>query len=256
MVENPQTVPKPVPPGKDRRLSKATRAAAEVFLLAAITLLPTTGLAAVAGIRAVDAGAEATLASPNLLDGGVVAALLIAGAQLLLMVLIMTRGGHAYGLRMSIRDLYQALPLAAGALTLLLVAALALQQLPEPTVEQLASGYRWRLGSWQQLPLAGLFVLLAAYREELFFRAFLLTRLGEQGIPPWLAVAASSLLFALGHLYQGVFAALVALLLGAYLGFCYVARPALHRVALAHTLFNVAVLAITLFPLPPFATFG
>ncbi len=66
-------------------------------------------------------------------------------------------------------------------------------------------------------------------------------------MPAWSTVLTSALLFAVGHLYQGVIAALVAGLLGAYFAVLFGTRRSLHRLALAHAAFNVTVLAFTLF---------
>ena len=59
----------------------------------------------------------------------------------------------------------------------------------------LTRGYRWGLQSAAQIPLAILFGITAGYREEFFFRSYLLGRLEELGVGS-LAVAASTALFA------------------------------------------------------------
>ena len=91
------------------------------------------------------------------------------------------------------------------------------------------------------------FVLISAYREELYFRAYLLTVLEEIATPPWLAVLTSALLFGLGHLYQGWLAAVTAVLIGVGFALLYRHRPSVHRLAWAHAAFNLAVLTGTLF---------
>ena len=88
------------------------------------------------------------------------------------------------------------------------------------------------------MPLALAFVLISAYREELYFRAYLLTVLEEIATPPWLAVLTSALLFGLGHLYQGWLAAVTALLIGVGFALLYRHRPSVHRLAWAHAAFN------------------
>ncbi len=58
-----------------------------------------------------------------------------------------------------------------------------------------------------QLPLALLFGLTAGYREEFFFRSYLLRPHGRGGRPgSRSAVAVSTALFCMGHLYEGVLA--------------------------------------------------
>ena len=51
--------------------------------------------------------------------------------------------------------------------------------LPREWSTALTSGYRWGLQGFVQLPLALLFCLTAGYREELFFRAYLIGRMQE-----------------------------------------------------------------------------
>jgi membrane protease YdiL (CAAX protease family) len=144
--------------------------------------------------------------------------------------------------------------LLAGAFFLLAAAGLLLGLLPEEARRGLAGGFRWRLRDARLLPLAVAFSLLTGYREELFFRAYLLTRLQQSGVPMAAGVAASGLLFACGHAYQGPIGLAVALALGLYFAAAFVRLRNLHRVAWAHGLYNLAVLAATLLgdrlPLP------
>ena len=151
-------------------------------------------------------------------------------------------------------DLAWALALLFGAYLLLAAAGLLLALLPEQARRGLAGGFRWRLPDARLLPLAAAFSLLTGYREELFFRAYLLTRLGQAGLSPVAGVAASALLFACGHAYQGPAGLAVALALGVYFAVAFVRLRNLHRVAWAHGLYNLAVLAATLLgdqlPLP------
>ncbi len=77
---------------------------------------------------------------------------------------------------------------------------------------------------YSQLPLALLFGLTAGYREEFFFRAYLLTRLDELALPVPYAVAASTALFCVGHVYEGVMGVLVAAGLGVLFASVYLRR--------------------------------
>ncbi len=143
-------------------------------------------------------------------------------------------------------DLLWALFVALGVLLLLGLLGLAITYLPGGARRFFQSGYRWRLTDARLLPLALLFSLVTGYREELFYRAYLLTRLGQAGLPPSLAVAASSLLFAAGHAYQGPTGLAVALLMGVYFALVFLRLRNLHRLAWAHALYNMAVLLGTL----------
>jgi membrane protease YdiL (CAAX protease family) len=118
--------------------------------------------------------------------------------------------------------------------------------LPPQWGRGVASGYRWGLASPAQMPLALLFALTAAYREEFFFRAYLLTGMGELGVPIPLAVAASTTLFSMGHLYEGPMGIAVSAALGALFCAAWLRRPSLHVIAFAHGLFNTGVLGLSL----------
>lgn len=114
-----------------------------------------------------------------------------------------------------------------------------------PAVSDLgAAGYRWRLRSAVELPLALAFGLVAGYREELYFRAYLLGRLEEAGVPVTAATAASTALFAAGHLYEGPFGVAFAATLGLYFALCFLRTRSLHACALAHGLLNSGLLAL------------
>jgi len=118
--------------------------------------------------------------------------------------------------------------------------------LPPAWSRPLASGYRWGLQNAAQIPLAILFGLTAGYREEFFFRSYLLGRLDELGVPLPLAVVASTALFAAGHVYEGPMGIAITAALGTLLCVAYMRRPNLHVVAVAHGLYNAIVLCLSI----------
>jgi membrane protease YdiL (CAAX protease family) len=123
--------------------------------------------------------------------------------------------------------------------------------LPSRWTSALAMGYRWGLRSASQLPLALLFGLTAGYREEFFFRSYLLGRLDEIGIPVPYAAAGSTALFCLGHLYEGPLGIAIVAALGALFCVVYIRRRNLHVVAISHGAYNALVLCLSLvFPRP------
>ncbi len=141
----------------------------------------------------------------------------------------------------------------AGTAALALAGALALTapfvaaQALVPAVRALgATGYRWGLRSPIELPLALVFGLTAGYREELYFRAYLLGRFEQAGIPATIGVAASTALFALGHVYEGVLGVAFATVLGLFFALVYRRTRSLHACAVAHGLLNTALLALGL----------
>lgn len=105
-------------------------------------------------------------------------------------------------------------------------------------------GIPWAFNNYPLLPLVAAVCLLTGYREELYFRSFLPLQLGALGIPLGAAALGANLLFSLGHLYQGKKAFLLVFLLGGYLAVIFRWKRNLHINALAHGLYNLAVLLI------------
>jgi len=104
---------------------------------------------------------------------------------------------------------------------------------------------KWRFSRRELIPLVIVSSLAVGYREEIFYRSYLTVRGREIGLSPPVIVAASSLLFAAGHWYQGLAGFVTALVIGAALGVVFLWRGSLHGVAVAHGLYNAAVLLST-----------
>lgn len=181
---------------------------------------------------------------------------LIAGIpQVLLIVFIITvHGGEApsvFGLgSFAARDLLRTLFSYLGVFAVLIPLGAVLFLLPGQARGVLSGGYRWGLRSASELPLALAMSLLAGYREEIFFRSYLITRMEQLGSPVVVSVAVTSVLFGLGHIYEGLAGLIVTTVLGAYLAIVYIKVRNLHVVALAHGLYNFTVFCITLFAFP------
>jgi membrane protease YdiL (CAAX protease family) len=86
--------------------------------------------------------------------------------------------------------------------------------------------------------------VLTGYREELFFRSYLLTVFEDLDVGFPKAAAASSLLFAVGHAYEGIAAAIAIFLIGLILARAFRKRRNLHVVAISHALYDFCVLAL------------
>jgi len=122
--------------------------------------------------------------------------------------------------------------------------------LGEDARDAASRGYRWRLPDPALLPLAVLFSVAAGYKEEVFYRAYLLTRFRSPILPVWTVAVAGSLLFAWGHVYQGITAVVFAFLQG--LLFCagFLKIRNVHVLAAAHGLYNFLALLLTLLASP------
>ncbi len=171
--------------------------------------------------------------------------------QILLMAYVAGAFGRGAGARWGFvrpqaRDALRTLLLVAGCFAVMTPFVVALLLLPPEWSKSLGNGFRWGLESPAQLPLALLFGLTVGYREEFFFRAYLLQRLDELNFPVPYAVAASTALFCVGHIYEGVMGILVAASLGVLFALVYQRLKNLHVIAVAHGLYNTIVLLLGL----------
>jgi membrane protease YdiL (CAAX protease family) len=144
-------------------------------------------------------------------------------------------------------DIPYSLGIFAGIFIVLAGVGFIVSILPKSGQDLFMAGFRWKLREPLLIPLVVVFCLVTGYREELFFRAYLLTRFSQLALPAGIAVALSTLLFAGGHLYQGWAGPTVAAVQGLYFSFLFLKYKNVHRLAIAHGLYNTAVLLISLF---------
>ena len=168
---------------------------------------------------------------------------------LLLLYILSGKGTHwwvPYRItRFSARDILKGCVVWAGIWATLLPISL-LVGLLFPHIANEATGIPWRLNRPELLPLVAITSLSTGYWEELFFRAYLDGQLRWIGIGPRRAAAAGILLFAAGHLYQGIIAAAGTAIIGAVLLYAFRRTRSVHTVAIGHGLYNFSVLAATL----------
>lgn len=131
------------------------------------------------------------------------------------------------------------------ALFIMLAVMVIYTLLPEGTGEDLLRPQQVGVNSIAQLPAAFLFCLAVGYREELFFRSFLLTRLTQLGVRPAWAVLGTSLIFGMAHFGQGVIGVLTTFGIGLVFGLVFNAKKDVHAVAIAHAFYNFTLLAIS-----------
>lgn len=89
--------------------------------------------------------------------------------------------------------------------------------------------------------------ILTGYSEELFFRSYLFTRLTVIDASPWNRLIIVNLIFATGHLYQGLPGGITALVLGMFFSFIFIKKRNIHITAIVHGLYNFTALLISLY---------
>ncbi len=109
---------------------------------------------------------------------------------------------------------------------------------PEPTVA-------WSFERRELIPVALVSTLAIGYREEIFYRAYIADRAEEAEVDVRTALAVGALLFASGHLYQGVMGFVLSLAIGLVLAAVYYRMRSLHGIAVAHGLYNFIVLLLS-----------
>jgi uncharacterized protein len=156
------------------------------------------------------------------------------------------RGASHFGLHaLTLPRIGQGILAFLGVYILLIPLSILLSVLSGTSIEGL-NPVHWRVSNPLLLPLIFITCLTTGYREEIFFRSYLLTIFEDAGTPPWIAAILSSLLFSGGHLYQGVPGFLVALVLGLYFSWWYFRKRDLHTIALAHGFYNFFTLLLTM----------
>lgn len=89
--------------------------------------------------------------------------------------------------------------------------------------------------------------LAAASMEEFFFRGYAFFRVRQAGSSPLRALIFISILFAAGHLYEGIPAVLFALASGSFLTLLILRGFSLFSLSLAHGIFNFLMILISYF---------
>ncbi len=102
----------------------------------------------------------------------------------------------------------------------------------------------WKFDNKILTPLILFTCMATGYSEELFFRSYLLTEFNIQGKEIYTIIGVS-FIFGLGHIYQGLNGFLGTFVIGIFLSVIFVKNRRLHSIAIAHGLYNFAVLMIS-----------
>ncbi|SRX78869.1 hypothetical protein [Nocardia brasiliensis ATCC 700358] [Mycolicibacterium parafortuitum] len=93
--------------------------------------------------------------------------------------------------------------------------------------------------TWWRIPVLLLLAFGNGWAEEVIVVGFLMTRLRQLRVNPWVALAASALLRGLYHLYQGFGAGLGNVAMGLVFGYVWQRTGRLWPLIVAHTLIDV-----------------
>jgi membrane protease YdiL (CAAX protease family) len=175
--------------------------------------------------------------------------LLLPKTLLLLYLMQLQEGLAAFGGmgRPALRDGRRALVTAALAFAAALLPAALTTLLTKGGNPLLEATTRPLDPAWLLVPAVLLSCAAVGYAEELFFRVFLLRRLGQAGLPTAWAGLASVLLFASAHGLQGGLGMAAAALIGGCLVLRRLSGSSLHELAWAHGLYDAAVILISLY---------
>jgi uncharacterized protein len=171
----------------------------------------------------------------------------VSRALLLLCLMVAGEGLRAFGIKgPSWADIPHGALCALGAFALAFAAALAFSALGAENPLFAARSGAPRAGA-ALIPLLLASSMATGYGEELFFRSYLIRRLGQAGFPPPWAALASSLAFGSLHGGQGAVGLVSASLLGLFFAWRWQAGSGIHEIALGHGLYDAAVLALLLY---------
>lgn len=121
-----------------------------------------------------------------------------------------------------------------------LIYALSLMGIPE-----LLETMSWSFSNYSLWPLVLLVCLTTGYLEEIYFRSYLCTRLEVRGHSRMTIHITVNVLFAAGHLYQGIPALVIIFAVGAWMSRLFFRHRSLHLIAMTHGLYNFTVLMIS-----------
>ncbi len=213
-----------------------------VDLLLALVLTVVAGVMAIAVARSLAATGEVSLITVLLIQGGAI----VLGVWLLLR----WRGEtvrHVGLRRPGVRDLVRAvlallLVFAVNAVIMVLAVQLV-PELAERHQEGLSGVADWLAGDMAPWTLLAITLFIGFY-EEVLARGFILDRCRRLLPGIWAPVLASSLLFGLGHAYQGWFGVLQTAVVGVVFARLVVRWGTLWPVILAHAGLNFISLSV------------
>jgi membrane protease YdiL (CAAX protease family) len=131
------------------------------------------------------------------------------------------------------KDFFQALTVILGLLIIGFAVGVMGNLIFQKEIEELAiSGFF----SWIIIILS---CMSTGYMEESYFRVYIINHLTLSGIKQRTILIASSVLFAICHIYEGPAGFITSLLAGMFLSYVYIKRKSIHGIALGHAFYNL-----------------
>ncbi len=134
-------------------------------------------------------------------------------------------------------------------IVIFLIAFLLEYLLPESVLVyyfQNNAGFNWKISSKKAFFLMTFTSFFTGAFEELFYRAFVITKFTQMGFPVVATAILSSMFFAYGHLYYGILGFLVTFILGIFFAFTYLRYKNVYYVIFIHS-FIILLLAACCF---------
>ena len=145
------------------------------------------------------------------------------------------------------RDFIAVILLAGVLLSGTTVISFIVSILPSELNKTLIKHNFWYPKNLKDLPISIFIIIFAAYREELYFRHYLLNSLKNILPLNWLSIISSSLIFGIGHLYQGLVPAAISFIIAIWFCILHENDYSIHRLAGAHIIFNTCIIGHGLF---------
>lgn len=152
---------------------------------------------------------------------------------------------HLYGItRFQNKDLLKSLLYFAGIMIIILSTSIISFLISSSVYDTSTEIPLWQFDNIIIFPLIFITCMATGYSEELFFRSYLISEFHSPGKEKYV-ITGSSLLFALGHVYQGLAGFLGTLAIGIFLASVFIKKRNIHTIAIAHGLYNFTVLMIS-----------
>ncbi|WNY60360.1 CPBP family intramembrane metalloprotease [Borreliella bissettiae] len=135
-------------------------------------------------------------------------------------------------------------------IVIFLIAFLLEYLLPESVLVyyfQNNAGFNWKISSKKAFFLMTFTSFFTGAFEELFYRAFVITKFTQMGFSVVVAAILSSMFFAYGHLYYGILGFLVTFILGIFFAFIYLRYKNVYYGIFIHSFYNIIVSSLLLF---------